>query len=400
MLFSLNGALAVNFPLITNISDVLPIIANKEEFFVADKGNYKVINYTVVRPDTFPEIISNDDAILRECRGLIFSSDGRLIARRFEKFFNLGERPDTQFDKIDFADDFVILDKLDGSMVSPIPFYTGSVLEMIRWGTKMGVTDIALDVEKFVEDRGQYSEFVETLVQNGYTPIFEYISPHNRIVVKYSNENLILTAIRRNDSGQYTNYDEMALLAEQNNIPVVKSWGGNWQGIQQFLADIKDTTDIEGYVLRFSNGLQLKTKVSWYIAIHKVKDNLSLEKNVVDIIVSEKADDLKPLMLVDDKISFEAFENSILNGLLKTSKEIEEIVSGAKNTMDKKTFAITVVSSYPKLKTFMFSVWDGYNALELLRDHVAKNTGSKTKIDEVRHLWGSARWTHGVVTGD
>ena len=41
------------FPEIRTINDVLPHIAGRDEFIVADKGDYTVINYMVSMADTF-----------------------------------------------------------------------------------------------------------------------------------------------------------------------------------------------------------------------------------------------------------------------------------------------------------------------------------------------------------
>ena len=59
------------FPHITNISQVLPVIEGLPEFVVAVKdGGYTVINYNVAFDTTFPPITSEADAIRRECREL------------------------------------------------------------------------------------------------------------------------------------------------------------------------------------------------------------------------------------------------------------------------------------------------------------------------------------------
>ena len=114
------------FPHITNISNVLPAIDGRDEFVVADKGSYTVINYNVMMADTFPPVIQElldagheqDDyaRIRRECRGIIFDSNtGDIIRRPFHKFFNVNEREETQDHVIDLSRPHAILEKLDGS---------------------------------------------------------------------------------------------------------------------------------------------------------------------------------------------------------------------------------------------------------------------------------------------
>jgi hypothetical protein len=104
------------FPKITHINDILPAIEGSPEFIVAERDGYKVVNYMVNQPDTFPEVTDYNSAVRRECRGIIFDTDGNLISRRLHKFFNCGERDETQIDKIDLSKPHVILEKLDGCL--------------------------------------------------------------------------------------------------------------------------------------------------------------------------------------------------------------------------------------------------------------------------------------------
>lgn len=200
------------FPEINTIEDVLPAIENSPEFLVLDRGYFKVVNYAVVYDDTFPPIKSaggteKDRAkkellkkMRRECRGLIFSrKDGRLLARRYHKFFNLNERPETEADQIDWSQPHIILEKLDGSMVgihfeNDKPFFT----------TKMGVTEVAMEAESFAKKSDiNYVEFSKILYEHGYTPIFEWCSNKSRIVIDFPEDKLILTAVRNNKTGEY-----------------------------------------------------------------------------------------------------------------------------------------------------------------------------------------------------
>ncbi len=192
------------FPVITNISQVLPLIADKPEFIVAVKdGGYTVVNYVVMTGNTFPDVENENDAILRELRGIIFdTATGNVLQRRFHKFFNCNERAETQAGQIDFDEPHVILEKLDGSMITPVQTTDG-----LRWGTKMGVTQVALPVEEFVATRRNYIEMAEFCSKKGWTPIFEWTSRQQAIVIDYPEDNLILTAVRDNVTGEYLPYE-------------------------------------------------------------------------------------------------------------------------------------------------------------------------------------------------
>jgi RNA ligase len=190
------------FPYIGHINDVLPAIQDSPEFIVAERDHFTVVNYMVAHPETFPEVTDVNSAIRRELRGIIFGKDGKVISRRLHKFFNVNERDETQQHLIDLSQPHVILEKLDGSMVTPIP-----VGDHLRWGTKMGITDVSMGAEAFVAAHPEYAEFAKWCQENNYTPIFEWVSRKQRIVIDYPEDNLILIAVRNNTTGEYLPYD-------------------------------------------------------------------------------------------------------------------------------------------------------------------------------------------------
>lgn len=186
------------FPEIRHINDVLPAIEGYEEIIVAERDFGTVINYIVAYPETFkmegPDDVSG--AIRRECRGLIFDLEGNIMSRPYHKFFNVNEKEETQSHLLDLSRAHIVMDKLDGSMIRPVRMYG-----MVRLATKMGVTDIAMEAEKLL-DHDQYV-WLEDMMVDGFTPIFEYVAPTNKIVVNYAEPKLILTAVRETVSGEY-----------------------------------------------------------------------------------------------------------------------------------------------------------------------------------------------------
>ena len=193
------------FPVINTISDVLPAIAGRDEFVVAERDFGTVINYLVAMPDTF-KMEGPDDvmgAIRRECRGLIFDLEGRIMSRPFHKFFNVNEKEETQAHMLDLSRPHTVMDKLDGSMIRPV-----RMDGVVRLATKMGVTDIAIEAERLI-DGNQYA-WLEYMMDNGFTPIFEYVAPTNKIVVEYAEAKLILTAVRETVTGDYTSIRQWA----------------------------------------------------------------------------------------------------------------------------------------------------------------------------------------------
>jgi RNA ligase len=188
------------FPEIRTIHDVLPHIEGRPEFIVAEREFGTVINYVVAMADTFDMTGPGDlgGAIRRECRGLKFYPDGTIAARPFHKFFNIGEREETQPHFLDFTQEHTIMTKLDGSMIHPM-----KVGNSIRWMSKMGITDVALQAEEFIKDNINYLDFVSWGINNSLTPIFEWCSRKQKIVIDYPQDSLTLLAVRHNITGEY-----------------------------------------------------------------------------------------------------------------------------------------------------------------------------------------------------
>lgn len=410
------------FPEIYHIDDVLPAIKDSPEFIVAERDGYKVINYVVAMNDSFPPVSDDDNycegcdrkyseilegcgsqrcpdfvnyaAIRRECRGIIFNSNGDLISRRLHKFFNLNERTETLLENVDFAKPHIILDKLDGSMITPI-LINGAV----RWGTKMGLTDVAAPVEKFIADHPefQYEKFARDYIADGFTPIFEWCSRKQRIVIDYPEDQLVLIAVRNNITGEYVSYTDMYWRSFEygdDTIPVVKGYDGSIKNMETLLEKSKDLEGAEGWVVRFNDGHMLKVKGEWYVRIHKTKDNLNFEKNIVDMIITGKIDDVKSFMLNDDRIRVERFERKFWEGFNVVTAKIQVDLDNYKKLCnnDKRTFAIEH-SKQADNASFIFKCWDGKTGVD---DHalamIQSHTGSQSKIDSVRYLWNNHKW--------
>jgi RNA ligase len=191
-----------SFPEIRTINDVLPHIEGRNEFNVNDKGDFITVNYAVAFEDTFAMTGPDDlgGAIRRECRGLKFYPSGKIAARPFHKFFNIGEKEETQPNLLDFSRPHTIMTKEDGSFVHPI-----IVNGIVRWCTKAGITEVSELAEAYVRKNKRYEVFGLTCLENGLTPLFEYVGPYNKVVLDYDKENIILLAVRKTIEGTYQN---------------------------------------------------------------------------------------------------------------------------------------------------------------------------------------------------
>lgn len=385
------------FPFIENISDVLPYIDGWDEFRVIDHAWYNTVNYMVSMEKTFSDVEGQSDygtKIRRECRGLIFDSEtGELLSRSYHKFFNVNEREETQIDKINLYEPHVVLEKLDGSMIRPIPTEDG-----FRLASKAGITDVSVNAERFIFNKENYRKFIDKCIQKGTTPIFEWCSRKNRIVIDYPEDSLILTGIRYNYTGQYVQYKTMSQYASAWDIPVVKAVDGlSVQNIHLFVKQVREWDDGEGVVIRFDDGRMFKVKADQYCLFHKTKDQISQEKNVISIILEDKIDDILPILTSSDHERLEEYKSNFWKSLESMAVYLNNLYSmGESLHLNDKDYAVKFVNSdlvHQNYRSIMFKMRkSNQNVKDILIEIVKNNLSSQSKVDKIRWIFQSCKW--------
>ena len=383
------------FPVIHTLDDVLPAIKDREEFIVAERDWGYVVNYHVNLIDSFPEISTRNDeinaayAMRRECRGIKFGLDRKIIARPFHKFFNVNERPETLDVNIDWNQKFSILHKMDGSMIHPI-----NINDEIFWCSKMGLTDVAEQATAFVNNNTKYVSFAKAMIMRGFTPLFEWCSRSQRIVIDYPEDQLILLAARNMVTGEYLPFHNLQNCAKIYDIPVVDSFDGTFDNIKSFLEDVQARDYEEGYVLRFDNGHALKAKNLWYCQIHKVKEALAFEKDVWRIVLQNDYDDVKAFMSDEDKDRIDRFADDLNKNIVELADKMKWIVIELQDRYgdSRKRFAEAVLKDYKEYSQVLFLVADGKDPEEVIRNYIMKGVNSGPKLETVRHLANNIRW--------
>lgn len=394
----------MKFPKIKRIEDVLPAIEGRTEFVVAEKDGYTILNYLLSFADTFPDLSEDDDmpALRRECRGLVFDRDGKLISRPYAKFFNINEREETLASNYHVdRDDVVIMDKLDGSFIRPV-----RLDGIIRLMTKMGITEQSQQAEDFLEklpeeQQDHYHEFFETYVDH-FTPIFEFCSRKNQVVIDYPEDALVLTGMRHNESGDYITYRTLKNIANVFHVPIVET-----RNIRDIIPEpqplcitrlvdaVRTWKGIEGVVVGYNDGRKIKIKAEEYCTMHSAKDGLLLEKNVLKAFLEQKLDDTLPLLDEAFKDRVVAYTDQVAKGIEHTvwSAEVTfRMIQQIEGTRKDKALAIKK-NVNPFFQSIMFSMLDGKKtAHQLVVDKLLANTNTQNAVDSIRDLIGKAVW--------
>jgi RNA ligase len=167
-------------------------------------------------------------------------------------------------------------------------------------------------------------------------PIFEYVSPTNRIVVPYANTKLILLRMRDNKTGEYLNINDFA--HKLDGISVAASLG------EHTLDSIKEVVvkmvGKEGVIVQFENGKMIKIKSPWYSERHKLfTEDLNRENTLIGLIVDETIDDvLSQIEEPTKKAEIEKTIEIVNKEIGRMAHQVDELMSNYKG--DRKDFAI------------------------------------------------------------
>lgn len=315
------------FPNIESVDDILEAISDHKEINVMTQPNgFMVACYSIATPTTFLDPDPIKQAILRECRGITFGPDGKIACRPLHKFFNVGENDQVQLANLDISPSNIsrFMSKLDGSMLTPVLMLDGSVILKSK---KSFTSDVAILATNYLRRNKKLYDFCDMCVHLNLTPIFEYTSPQNRIVLNYNKEELRLLHVRNNVTGKYvTDVFDAETLQEDGIMSV-----DNFENIEEKISEIEKATDIEGYVIQFKSGEMVKWKTPWYVLLHRTVTFVR-ERDIAEMVINETTDDFKAYLASvnasDSIVKVETIESEIATQLLEMQTRVEELFEG------------------------------------------------------------------------
>lgn len=370
------------------LSQALAVIKEKPEFTCRDKGEYSVIDYNLNSKSTFIGKDSAESRILLNLRGTAFDNKtGKIIRIGFPKFFNLGEFPEID-SSLNFEDEHLITQKVDGSCIFPIYIREQELV----LGTRAGVTDISQMATEFISDKPNYSNFIEFIRKNfSATPIFEFCSRKNRIVLDYPEDMLILTGIRYISSGVMLSRSTCEEICACYKIPLVKQISStNSAGFKEFQKNITELVDDEGVVITFTSGTNsghmLKMKSTNYISRHHAVNSLKWDHDCVKLIITGLIDDVIPMLSPDRAEFIQNYASGFMEALNLKAKAILCEFKNVAHIKDRKTFAEMVLPL--NTKAFMFKLFadPNYNIRDALLDYAKRMSNNQANVKEFKNF--------------
>lgn len=205
------------------------------------------------------------DDLTRMCRGLVTTGDGTVVCRPFPKFFNWGE-PGVSGD---LMRPFIAYDKMDGSLI---------------------IVGVDADGQRVVSTKGSFttwhSERAAEMLgtwqpPEGWTVVFEFIDPGNRIVVDYGDLSglILLGGVHIETGDDHFTPDDVAEFTGWFGEVVVSR---NFH-LHNMINTVKDPAmgeNREGFVLVYPNyeggpSERVKIKFASYVLLHHTLSRIS-----------------------------------------------------------------------------------------------------------------------------
>ena len=263
------------------------------------------------------------NGLYRECRSIVFDVKNDTIElASLAKFKNYGEdegswSADNIKDKYGSAIKVFITNKMDGSY------------QQYRYDEKedevIGSGSSALDREeswRLTDGYRLLSSNYKRMLKDypDYTFIFEYISPKNPIVVKYTadQEGLYLLAARDTKTGKEMDYTSLLCFASWYGVKITDSYE---ETLESILKATKDYTsdEKEGWVIDMINindsHFRVKIKTDDYVLLHKALSNMVSPNAVIQALSEGKYDDFIAKVPVAYIELIEGYKNNILEYL-------------------------------------------------------------------------------------
>ncbi len=341
--------------------------------------NYRLIGYN----DFIHPLGPDSEVKSTELRGIsyVFNTDGTLFKRflLLNKFFNLNQVEETQLSLIKDIKIKEVYDKVDGSLINFIQLPNGRIMAK----TKMKLdNDQALWAQDIYENSNYIKEMVQWALDCDIMPIMEFVSPKNRVVLKYYTSELILLKFRDLNTGEYLNLD---IYPDIDKIKCCqKETYTTWEELEELSKTEKNK---EGFVAILENGMMVKKKTVWYNELHHtLTESIHREDFLISKVIDEEIDDVIALVDPDDKEILDVIDNVIVvvcDYLKQATIRVEQGVEKLKTEYNgsKKDF----IASYGKRDKYLGYILSVYDGKEIALSIVSKDLKKRCyRLEEAR----------------
>jgi T4 RnlA family RNA ligase len=190
--------------------------------------------------------------------------------------------------------------KEDGSIASFIKLPNGKVVGKSKMGFD---NDQADGINRVYKTNKEVKSLVDWALNNNIVPIFEYVAPNNRIVLRYTSEELILLRLRDNLTGKHIDIRDH--LDKVGSIRVAP-FEDEIHDLDKLIELTATQVDKEGSIVtcedEHGRDFFFKLKTPWYCERHGLlTEDLYREHIIIGYILDDKIDDILGQVPEDEK---------------------------------------------------------------------------------------------------
>jgi T4 RnlA family RNA ligase len=351
------------------------IVKNNEAFKRKDETingrNVCQYTYLLASYNDFLKPIEGSDLTAYELRGLTFveTDTGWERTLFLNKFFNINQVEETLLHNIKDKKIKRIATKEDGSAIGFV-----KIDNKVYGKTKFSFqSEQAVAATKIYEKNEAIKSLVDDCLKNNYSPLFEFVSPFNKIVLPYQDENLILLQVRDNNTGEFIDiYNDLDYNGSKAPFIPIEDLT-----IESILEDFETREGIEGYIITFEDGMMVKAKTKWYFELHHlITEGVDKENFIIQHVLEETIDDILS-ELPPEQVLEREFVNDVTDVIVKYINHNANIVLEKAKTFngDRKAF-VEENKTYELFPILMKVITDPTieTAEKLLSNYIAKKT--------------------------
>jgi len=226
-----------------------------------------------------------------KARGLFVNTKtNEIVARGYEKFFNIGERPETELENLKDKFSFPVTAYVKENGYLGLIGYDKESDDFIFTSKSTITNEHSLWLKELFEKsiaEGNRKEVLKKLKEDNIALVFEVISNNDPHIIKYDNEKIVLLDIvKRIPKFECLDYSELinfskkyGFLYKEKAISL-----NNWKEFESWYKEVTSKSykyngnHIEGFVISDSKEYMVKIKLNYYNRwkhLRTLKDNLS-----------------------------------------------------------------------------------------------------------------------------
>lgn len=265
-------------------------------------------------------------------RGIFCDEDTeKVVARSFDKFFAIGERPETEMDALKKTLKFPLkVFRKENGFLGICAYRAGEKNNLFVASKSTNQGDYAgyfrTILDRTMSDKDQQF-FAGILHGMNASAVFEVIDPINDPhIVEYKEAHLVLLALIQNEY-EYMPYSYFTLgqIAQIMNLQAKElvTYLVTWDDFVKFIKQAEGEKNTEGYVIEDRDGFMLKIKNNWYKYWKKIR-------SVVQAINKDKMTS----EAICQRYKLSNSDQTLLNFLYDYVREANEYGFGAEELKD------------------------------------------------------------------